>query len=242
MANINYIHFEVVDSTSAWAKRHAHELNPVGITCITADEQTGGRGRFGRKWLSPKGQNILATLFFQIPKESPYLGNIGQILAYSCASILQEIGLQVQLKWPNDILVLGKKIAGVLCETVEMGKNIGVALGIGLNVNMDETILKTINQPATSIAAMTGKTWEVKAILERLVGRFVQDFETLQKNGFAVFQPDFEKLLAFKEEEIRCSDGVQGICKGISKEGHLLVLLPSGRMREMVAGEVWNNV
>lgn len=226
--DIDYIHFEIIGSTNAWAKKHANQLNLKKFTCITASEQTNGRGRFSKKWISPPGQNIYATFFFSILKNSSYLVNLGQILAYSCAVVLKQQGLEAQLKWPNDILVNGKKIAGILCETVELKDGLGIVLGIGVNVNMDENLLQTIDQPATSIAAATGQNWEIKELLESILTQFLQNLEILQKDGFGFFQPSFEKLLAHKGKEIRCQNGLKGICKGISPQGYLELLLPSG--------------
>lgn len=240
MKNIDYIHFDILNSTNTWVKENAHTFDPKSFTCVTALEQTSGRGRFSRKWLSPKG-DIYATLFFTIPKGSAYLPNIGQILAYSCASVLREKGFQAQIKWPNDILIEGKKVAGILCETTPLNERIGIVLGIGININMGNELLKTIDQPATSLAQLSQKTWDLEQILTPLLHKFINDLTVLQQKGFAPFQPAFQKLLFYKGKEIVCSDGVKklkGICRGITKDGKLELLLPSGKSTLLTAGEV----
>lgn len=240
MKNIDYIHFDIIDSTNTWVKTNAHTLNPDGLSCITALEQTAGRGRFSRKWISPRG-DIYATLFFTIPAGSPYLANIGQLLAYSCASVLKEKGFNAQIKWPNDLLIDGKKVAGVLCETVPLNNRIGIALGIGINVNMGEELLKAIDQPATSLAQLSLKTWSLEQILSPLVQQFMHDFKILQQQGFEPFQSRFQNLLAYKGKEISCNDGakiIKGICQGITKDGRLELILPSGKPLTLTAGEV----
>ncbi len=239
--NIEYIHFDTIDSTNTWAKKHASQLDPSQITCITAQEQTEGRGRWHRVWFSPKNQNIYATIYFCIPKDAPYLGNIPQIIAFSCIKMLQDRGIKGQIKWPNDVLVGGEKIAGILCEAVTLEKEIGIVLGIGLNVNMKEELLSTIDQPATSLAQLSGQTWNIEQILGLLLEQFLQDLLVLQKKGFAPFKEEFGKLLAYKGEEISFHDGVnliKGICHSLTPDGHLNVVLPNNEMKSFSAGEI----
>src|SRR5690348_7786351 len=114
---IHYIHFDTIDSTNTWAKQHASSLDPEVLTCITTQAQTAGRGRFSRKWISPKGKNICATLYFTVPQDYPHVANLAQLLSLSCVQVLKSRGFDPQIKWPNDILLEKKKVGGVLCET-----------------------------------------------------------------------------------------------------------------------------
>src|SRR3989339_1701180 len=109
--HINYIHFQSIDSTNTWAKNHASTLDPQKITCITAHEQTAGRGRFQKKWISPKGENLYCTFFFTVPIGSSFIPNLGQILSISACKLFTHLGFPAQIKWPNDLLISGKKIA-----------------------------------------------------------------------------------------------------------------------------------
>ena len=212
------------------------------FTCITAQQQTAGRGQFRRKWLSPPGQNnIYATFFFRIPKKTSYVPNLGQLLAYCCACLLEEKGFPAGIKWPNDILVEGKKIAGILSETVSLSEHMGVALGIGLNVNMGEEFLQTLSQPATSLAQLSHKNWQTEQILEPLIQRFLKNFDLLQEKGFAPFHQEFDRLLAHKGKKITCSQGnktVKGICQTINIEGQLQLLLSNGQTATIFSGEI----
>jgi BirA family transcriptional regulator, biotin operon repressor / biotin---[acetyl-CoA-carboxylase] ligase len=237
---IHYIHLDTVDSTNTYAKAHAHTFAHP-LTCITAKEQTAGRGRFQRRWVSPRGQNIYATLVFQVAPGSPYLSNIGQIMTLSCAQLLLSKGIISEIKWPNDIVVSGKKIGGVLTETTPLQEKISVAVGIGLNVNMEAALLEMIDQPATSLLQELGKREDLETLLEHLMQQFLTNLEILEKSGFAPFKETFEQLLAFRGQEITCHDGAQtikGICQGITQEGHLKVLLPSGATKILLAGEI----
>ena len=241
LKNIYYIHFDTIDSTNTWTKKNASTLDRDQLTCVTALEQTAGRGRFFRKWISPKGQNIYATLYFCLPRSCPYFVNLGQILSLSCITVLNKKGFHPQIKWPNDILLGGKKVAGILCETISFEDRIGIALGIGINVNMQKDLLEAIDQPATSLAQLSGQTWTLEQILEPVLKQFIEDLETLESHGFEPFRPTYEDLLAFKGESITCHDGlktIKGICHSINVDGRLNLLLPDGNMKTLSAGEL----
>jgi BirA family biotin operon repressor/biotin-[acetyl-CoA-carboxylase] ligase len=241
LKNIHYIHFDTIDSTNTWTKKHASTLDPNQLTCITALEQTAGRGRFFRKWLSPKGQNIYATLFFCLPRECPCIINLGQVLSLSSATVLKKKGFSPQIKWPNDILLEGKKVAGILCETVSFEDRIGIVLGIGINTNMSQELLDTIDQPATSLAQLSGQTWTLEQILEPVLKQFLNDLDTLLTKGFQSFSLSYENLLAHKGETIVCNNGLKvtkGICHSIDADGRLNLLLPDGQFAIFSAGEL----
>ena len=242
--NIYYIHFDTIDSTNTWTKKNAATLDPNQLTCITALEQTLGRGRFLRKWLSPKGQNIYATLFFCLPWKCSYLINLGQILSLSCISVLKKKGFYPRVKWPNDILLEGKKVAGILCETISFEDRIGIILGIGINVNMSQELLESIDQPATSLAQLSGQTWTLEQILEPVLKQFLEDLDVLQTQGFEPFRSTYENLLAYKGETITCNDGlkmIKGICHSIDPTGRLNLLLPGGDVAILSTGELTPN-
>ncbi|MBS0620651.1 MAG: biotin--[acetyl-CoA-carboxylase] ligase [Verrucomicrobia bacterium] len=242
---INYIHFDTIDSTNTWVKTHAATLDPKQLTCVTALEQTAGRGRFKRQWISPKGMNIYATLYFTLPRNFPYLANLGQILSLSCAKVLKKQGFSPELKWPNDILLEGKKLAGILCEVVPIDENLGIVLGIGLNLNMPTEWLEKIDQPATSLAQLSGQTWTVEQILDPLIHQFLKDLSILQSKGFEPFSELYNELLAFKGQIVTCNSGVEiveGICHSIGKDGKLHLLLPNGELVPLSAGEIHLNL
>lgn len=241
MRSIDYIRLEKVNSTNTWVKEHARAFDPTHLTCVTAWEQTAGRGRFQRQWISVPGESLLASLFFTLPQETKILSNLGQILSLSCATVLQTLGFAPQIKWPNDLLLSGKKVAGILCETVSLETRLGIALGIGLNVNVKTEVLRTIDPPATSLLEISGHTWKLEQILEPLLKQFLIDLEKLEQEGFAPFHPLYEKLLAFRGKTITVKNGhqtVTGICHSINAEGRLTLLLPDGKLLVLAAGEV----
>jgi BirA family transcriptional regulator, biotin operon repressor / biotin---[acetyl-CoA-carboxylase] ligase len=238
---IHYIHFDTIDSTNTWCKQSLSTLDLDAVTCITAQEQTAGRGRFLKSWLSPKGENIYASLVFTLPVGSSIAPHISQLLSLSCCTVLRGRGFDPQIKWPNDILLAHKKVAGILTEALIYKERMAVIAGIGLNVNMAPELLESIDQPATSLAQLSGQTWALEQILGELIEQFLSDLDLLEQKGFAFFHASYEKQLAFKGEPIQCtqgSDQISGICHSISKEGRLNLLLPSGEMKQLTAGEV----
>lgn len=225
---IVYIDLDCVDSTSDYAKRNYASFCKEKITCITAEEQTAGRGRYQRKWISPKGVNIYATLFFQLPRETAHITTLAQVMAASLASILSEQEVPCKMKWPNDLQIDKKKISGILCETIFEADFVSIFLGIGINVNMEKEALLAIDQPATSLREETKKTWDKKKLLEKLVHQFAKDLVLLKKQGFAPFHKKLNEILAYKGESVCYTDGVhewEGLCESINLEGGLNLLL-----------------
>lgn len=236
----DYIHFKTIDSTSSWAKKNTPFLNQNHISVITANQQTKGYGRFKRNWISPPG-NIYATLFFTLPLGYPYLSNLGQILALACNHVLENKGFHLQFKWPNDLLIENKKVAGVLVEVLHSPEKLGIVLAIGLNVNTNEDFLAKINQAATSLMHFSGKVWELPSILNPILYTFYNYLRLLSSSGFTHFQPIYQKLLAFQGQEIYCKVGnkhIRGICHSINPNGTLNVQLPSGSMISLNAAEI----
>ena len=111
-------------------------LDAKQVTRVTAAHQTAGKGQFNRKWVSSKGQNICVTYFFSLNKTAHRLSNLAQLMSLSITKLLKAHEMTSQIKWPNDILVDQKKIAGVLCEVIDLKEDYGVILGAGININM----------------------------------------------------------------------------------------------------------
>jgi BirA family biotin operon repressor/biotin-[acetyl-CoA-carboxylase] ligase len=238
---MNEIHLQTIDSTQMYAKAHAANFPKHQITCVIAEEQTAGRGRFQRAWVSPKGINLYATFFFRLPAHAKDLVSLAQIMACSLANVLLKEGLAPKIKWPNDVQLSGKKLSGILCETAFHGDEVEIFLGIGINVNMLADLLEKIDQPATSLLAETGRQWDRAALLKKVQKQFDKDLELFKKEGFFPFHNFCENLLAHKGKEIRCFDGKMewvGICHSLTPDGQLNVLLHDNSIHKIVSGEV----
>ncbi|HPE84573.1 MAG: biotin--[acetyl-CoA-carboxylase] ligase [Chlamydiia bacterium] len=233
---MDYIELESVTSTNTWAKEHLSELSPNPVVCITANQQTGGRGRLNRSWVSPQGQNLYATFVFYLPAKTP-MQNLSQIISLSCAHVLRHTGFTAQIKWPNDILISGKKCAGVLCEIV--GEY--AILGIGLNINMPKELCEAIDQPATSLLVEKHKEFSITAMRNDLAKEFEHDLKVFLSNGFAPFQNAYNDLLASKDKPITLDHAgrpLTGIIKGVSSDGCLELELENGDMMKTTDYEI----
>ncbi len=238
---IQRYHFETIGSTNTWAKENAHAFFLDSMTLVTAKTQTAGRGRFNRQWLSPATDNIYATFCFFVEKERKDIGNIPQVLAIVTAQTLQGLGFESALKWPNDILLSDKKVAGILCETTPLEK-LCVVLGIGVNVNMSQDELAQIDRPATSLA-IEGKTSLVsEELLNLLQINFLQALQEFLEKGFLPFLPDYKKLLWVPSNLRLCFHDNQRIWSGkfhaINDDGSLSLQLDDGEIKVFVAGEI----
>lgn len=235
------IHLASIDSTNTYAKLHASEFDPTSITCIVADEQTAGRGRFQNQWISPPNENLYMTFYFQLPKKQRHLSALGLVLALSMAKTLLAKNIPVKIKWPNDLQLGGQKFGGVLCETSSQGDRFNVFAGIGVNVNMEMQSLLQIGQPATSLKIETQQTWDLTATRKALQHQFVEDLSRFRKEGFASFHALCERLLAYKGKTVRCFDSQHewiGVCESLNEDGRLNLRMADGSLHTLSSGEL----
>ena len=219
------LEFDTIPSRHLWAKEHLSELKPNPILCITAREQTKGIGRRGRSWVSPKDQNLYATFVFNLPKNSPPPHNLAQILSLSCITILESLGLTPRIKWPNDILLSGKKCAGMLCDI--HGKT--VIISLGLNINMPEPL--PIDQPNTSLFIESGKEHSISTLQAAIATQFENDLNTWFGKGFSPFHASYGQRLASKNTTVsyqKDGQAITGILRGITSDGRIKLAMPNG--------------
>jgi BirA family biotin operon repressor/biotin-[acetyl-CoA-carboxylase] ligase len=240
--DLKHYHFPIIDSTNTWAKNNINQWSIHGITLVTATEQTGGRGRFKRHWESPPGVNIYATFCFFIDPKRADLGQIPQLLAYSTVQILEELKFPAVIKWPNDILIGGKKVAGVLCETSRFEQKLGMVCGIGLNVNMSMDFIEKIDQPATSLFLFSEKLHDIEMIQAKLVKRFSDQLRQFLEEGFAPFFADFESKSYYSSGQPICvHDGAQtwkGQFLKLNPDGSMTMLLLDNTVKNCISGEI----
>jgi BirA family biotin operon repressor/biotin-[acetyl-CoA-carboxylase] ligase len=170
-----------VTSTSDVARRLAQRGDPEG-TLVIAEEQTAGRGRQGRRWIAPPGSSLLLSIVFR-PSLAP--AELPQLLMASSLAVAQAVedstGLPVRLKWPNDILLEGKKTGGILIEAGISGDKLDYAVvGIGLNVNLDPAEIPEIAGHATSLSTQLGRRVPRPEVLQSLLQSLEQEYLRLQ--------------------------------------------------------------
>ena len=238
-------HFNVIDSTNTWAKQNVARLCQDTISLVTADEQTAGRGTFNRKWLSPASQNIYASFCLFLEDYSFSLHNIPQVLALTVAELIENCGLQAELKWPNDVLVNGKKIAGILTETVSFSDKIFLILGVGLNVNMTRDELEAVlrlnpSKSATSLYVETGRAFDIESLIQELQTLFMANLVQFKQHGFGAFIGQYRsKLHGLGYKKVNISfrgNDLEGVMHSIQENGTLNVLLDTGEVINVNSG------
>jgi BirA family biotin operon repressor/biotin-[acetyl-CoA-carboxylase] ligase len=200
---------EETTSTNDEAKRGAKEGAPHGTVWVS-ESQTAGRGRQGRVWTSAPGENLLFSVLLRLEGSIANRPLVG--LAAGLA-VRDAIGLGAQIKWPNDVLVRGKKIAGILAENSDRA----LVVGIGINVKSAPPDL-----PATCIAAEGGDI-DRTALLDRVLENVLRDAPLVAAQGLAPIHARLSEADGLRGTRVRTDEGIEGIAKGIDREGRLMV-------------------
>ena len=236
------IFYEITASTND----RAMEIGERGIegTIIIADAQEHGRGRFDREWISPPDVNLYFTVLLKppfLPKEATLITLMAAVAVVS--AIKEYTRLNAVIKWPNDILIRGKKAAGILTEMKSSMDRIDyVALGIGVNVNMSLDMLpESVSTLATSLIIEKGQPVNRIELLGIILSKLEYWYKTLLSNEKKALLKEWLHLDSTigKEISVKIQDRVvSGTAEGISEEGELILRLSSGNIEKMCAGEV----
>ncbi len=239
LGDIRY--FESIGSTNdealAWAADEAPDLSAV-----IADEQTAGRGRLDRKWFTPMGTALAFSLILRpTADEKPYLSRIVGLAALAVAESLRTRGVAAQIKWPNDVLIMGRKVCGILIESVWSGEDVDCAvIGIGLNVLKDAVPpAEELLFPATSVEDVLGQTPNRVEILHDILAAFIDLRPRMVTDEFII---QWEALLAFIGEQVRVEPGttpaVAGTVAGLEPDGSLRLSNEHGESVTVRFGDV----
>lgn len=233
---------EEVDSTNNLARRLAEEGAADG-TLVVAESQTAGKGRRGRGWISAKGTGIWMSLLLR-PDISPASASmITLVTALAVADGIEAVtGLNPKIKWPNDIVIGGKKVCGILTEmSAELERIHYVVIGIGINVNMEE-FPQEIQETATSLFQQTGEKVNRSQVVAAVMKAMETYYEEFLKSGdLSLLLQKYQEKLANKDKEVTVlapTGHYQGICLGIDEIGELLVRRNDGTVNHVVSGEV----
>lgn len=234
--------FDQLDSTNNRAK----ELAEAGCghgALVTADHQTAGKGRRGRGWDSPRGTGIWMSLVLR-PHVPPSCASMITLVAAMAVSegINRVTGLSTQIKWPNDIVIRGKKVCGILTEmSAELDQIHYVVTGIGINVNMTE-FPEEIRQTATSLRLETGARVERSQVIAAILKAFEFYYEKYETaRDLSLLMETYNERLVNRNREVRVlapEGDYTGISRGIDREGQLLVEMEDGSVRHVFSGEV----
>ncbi|RMD03032.1 biotin--[acetyl-CoA-carboxylase] ligase [Clostridium autoethanogenum] len=237
------IHYESIGSTNTTAKKLAEQEEENG-TIIIAEEQTAGRGRIGRTWSSPKYKSIYFSIILR-PNVNPMeVPKITQIIAAAIIEGLKELKIEAKVKWPNDIVIDGKKVCGILTEmSGELNKVNYVIPGIGINVNLNkEDFQEDILNKATSLKIETGSTMDRKVILGTILNKFEPLYEefvqkgTIEssievcKNNSAAIGKNIRIIQNKSERQAKAVD--------LAEDGRLIVQYENGSFEKLISGEI----
>ena len=232
------LHYDLLGSTMDEARRLSMNGHPEG-TVVIAEEQTAGRGRFNRAWISPRGQNLsFSVVLAPSPSQLCYL-NMAAALAVS--GVAEDFtGHAPTIKWPNDVRINGRKLAGILIETSIESEQVSRAVaGIGLNVNFDPSRYPEIAATATSLLRETGQEVERTAVLLGLLQR-LDDLYRAVKGGRSLtgrWSARLDTLGRVVRVQSQ-SRVVEGRAERVDEQGNLVLALPDGSTFTAVAGEV----
>ncbi len=237
--------YDRVESTNDLAKAMALEGAENG-TVIIAEEQTSGRGRMGRKWLSPPSSNLLFSLLLRPDLYTEKVFTLTMLLALSTVEAVEtQTGVNAMIKWPNDIYVQDRKLAGILTEFSVTGNRLNhVILGIGINVNWDpeEATDSHMLYPATSLMREAGHTVSREFLLINILSAYETHYMDVSRNGPARVQELWNKrsMLTGRNVSVEISNNevINGTAIGIDEKGALLVSDINGQTHTILNGDV----
>ena len=236
------VYFDATDSTNIQARRLAEAHAPHG-TLVVSDRQDGGKGRRGRSWASPSGVGIWMSLILR-PEIAPSSASMLTLAAALAVreGIQEETGLSPLIKWPNDLVLNGKKICGILTEmSTELMEIQYVITGIGINVNQRE-FPSEIRDTATSLSLEAGRSFRRSSLIAAILKAFEKDYTAFLKTGdLSLLLEEYNACLVNRGKEVCILDPsgeYRAVAEGIDESGSLLVTLPDGTRREIISGEV----
>ncbi len=240
-AGYELLHCEEIDSTNAEALRQA-AAGARGPLWILADRQNAGRGRRGRTWVSQSG-NLFCTLLITVDRTAAQAATLSFVAALSAADAVSHFApnADIQLKWPNDVLLDGKKIVGILLESAMSNDSSEIVLSIGIGINL-RSHPTDVELAATSLRAENMEVPTPDKALAHLAKAWVRWLNPWQEEGFSPIREAWLARAKGVGQDIQVrlpNETLEGLFKGLDASGTLLLELGNGTCREINAGEVY---
>ncbi len=232
-------HFAALGSTNDYLKAQA---DAPEFTCVVADEQSAGRGRHTRTWVSPPGEGLYLSVLLR-PEATANLSLLSLLAALAVAETLAQYNVAgLDIKWPNDVLIAERKVCGILVEGASSGANeVRIIVGIGVNLNQ-QNFPPELVETATSLALHLGHTVAVDVFRDRLLVRLAHWYAQWRHGAGRSILARWQQLSSYAhgQQVVVTLDGeqVEGVTMGLSKDGSLLVQTEDGELRTMLVGEV----
>lgn len=231
-----------IDSTNSHLMRAAAQ-GAAHATCAVAELQTAGRGRRGRAWQAGLGNSLAFSVLWRFDCGAGALSGLSLAVGVALMRALHEIGAsEARLKWPNDVMSDGQKLAGILIELQgDMDGPSAAVIGIGLNLRLPENMRRAIDQPAIDLERLLDDPLAPDEILAALLRHLADVLMLFERSGFEQLREEWVSHHAYQDETVRMlmPDGrvIEGIAEGIAADGALMVRTPEGVQR-FTAGEI----
>ncbi len=215
---------------------------PSGFV-LAAVEQTAGHGRCNRHWVSQPGQDLTFSFLLYTKRDILEITSLPMAVALGAASALDIFGIATQTKWPNDLLVRGMKIGGILCQKSNYNPALDnvIVVGVGINVNMQGTDAASIEKPATSLLIETGRTYPIKEVLAIILEALPHWIDYWEEGGFSSIREDWTARCYQMGKHITVGDVndlKSGILEGFGDKGQILLRGDDGNIRDVWVGDV----
>ena len=234
----------VSESTLDDARHMLERFRLSAGAVVLAETQTAGRGRVGRSWVSPPDVNLYFTVVLTpepaVLPSLAYVAPLAVALAVEEASAVTGQALRCDLKWPNDALIDGKKVAGILIETATAQDQLAALVGIGINVNVDIEAYPDISDVATSLKQALGYAVEREEVLATFCNQLESLYEATKQGSKAPFEAWRERLVTLGQPVVASGAGapVEGVAVDVLADGALVIERPDGRRVSVEAGDV----
>ncbi|WP_028610567.1 biotin--[acetyl-CoA-carboxylase] ligase [Paenibacillus harenae] len=235
--------FDSVESTQNIARAAAEEGAPEG-TLIIAEQQVSGRGRMGRGWISPRGQGVWMSMVLRPTIPIHFAPQLTLLTAVAlCRSLKRITGLSIGIKWPNDLLIEGKKISGILLESAAEDERLRyVIAGIGISVNLEESDYpEELLAKATSLRIAGGRKWERTEVVADFLKEWEQLYLLYQEQGFGPVITLWEALSVSLGKQVRLitpQGDIAGVPVGLEESGAIRVELADGTFKSVFSAEM----
>lgn len=239
-----HLRLEVHDhlpSTNSYLMQHmqAH----MHGTCVVTNLQTNGRGRRGRSWQAGLGASLTFSLLWRFQRGASALSGLSLAVGIALTRSLHELGvIDAQLKWPNDVLIKGEKLAGILIELQgDMEGASTAVIGIGINLKLADSMKQQIDQPATDLASVSAHQIDPNQLLANLLKHLYEVLSLFEQNGFVSFNDEWTQHHAYHQQPVRMlmPDGKEnhGVVNGVAEDGSLMIETDTGIQR-FISGEI----
>jgi len=244
MNEFNIKWFDELDSTNEHLKKAILQKELASETVFVAKNQTAGKGRKQRGWLSKAGKNLTFSVLIKTTAPAETLSSITLTAGLAVAKALQSKNICAKVKWPNDVMVEDKKVCGILTELVGIDEagECRLILGIGINVNMNQKDADNIDKPTTSLSILTKNSYNLPEILDEILAQLKIEIQKWKAQGFASIKNQWKQNCVHTDQLINITNIkgnlISGLFDGVSDLGELTIITDCGNSVPIIEGDI----